>query len=163
MGQRGPLPNPHSGRTARGLNGLAETIPIRDPGDWEPVEASKPFDDILGDYGRELWHDVAPRLKDAGIMTRLDVAVFALLCSCWNEYRTACDELKKTGTTYDTGRGRTELHPLCKVRDSAGKLFLNLVGMFGMTPASRKRHNWTIKNHRDDEQSPFAKWLKQRG
>lgn len=145
MGSRGPLPSPHSRPTKRGTNTFKAAVPFVDPGEWEPATAWKPHTDVIGEYGKELWLDVAPLLKEAGIMTSLDIVAFSLLCSCWHAYRTACDELEIVGEIYETSRGRVESHPLVKIRQGNAKMLQTMFGLFGMTPASRKRHGWTME------------------
>ena len=160
MAKRGPLPDPNSGATQRGINSLSQQAGISDPGDWNPETELAQFD-WIGDYGKEMWQRVAPILKQAEILTRLDLFAFALLCHFWHEYRTANEQLKETGSTYTTARGRNELHPMVKIEQKYADMFISLATQFGMTPASRKRNGWAIQAD-TVKSDPFEEFMQRR-
>ncbi len=161
MGARGPLPNPNSEATRRGINSLSTQNDISDPGDWDVETELAEHGDWLGQHGKSMWRDVAPVLKQAEILTKLDLIAFSLMCHFWDTYQTADEQLRKTGSTYTTPRGRTETHPLVKIKKANADSFLGLAAQFGMTPASRKRNGWVIGAD-DEELDPFEEYMRNR-
>jgi len=144
MARRGPLPDPNSGATRRGLNTLSDQKAVPAPPEFDVEEALAEHGDWLGEHGKAFWRRYAPILRDAGIICQWDVMAFSLMCSCWESFLNAQAEVQKTGASYATPRGRTELHPLVKVAQKSADQCLAIGAQFGMTASSRKRHGWVV-------------------
>ena len=99
MGLRGPTPQPLSTRSRNGTHAptLAGT-----PAD-QLGKASCP--DWLAADAKQFWAEHAPDLEAKGLLTALDQAAFAMLCSAWAEVRAADAILASDGLTVTTPRG----------------------------------------------------------
>ena len=101
MGQRGPLPAPHSLRTRDGRNTSKRKsvgIPI------EKIGRAK-IPRWLDGLGLEFWKQLAPELESRGLLTTFDQAAFSVLCCAYEGIRHAEHVLAKGGLVISGPRG----------------------------------------------------------
>ena len=136
MGRRGPHPDPLSGRTARGLNSLAGRnvvhLPVRGLG-----KAKMPS--WMNREEKKVWRRLAPELERRGLLTGLDVAAFASLCTAFVVVRELGAIVARDGLTVTDRRGRVSSHPAIREKMKWEKEVLCWLKEFGLTPNSRAR------------------------
>ena len=142
MGRRGPLPTPTATLKLRGSwraktregepqpDGSASGCPTRPR--WL---ASRP-------EARRCWDYHIRKLRDSGLLTRLDVNVFASYCDAWALYRAASDAINEGGAMRDRyddegnvvgSEERPEYGQVVRMRGVLDKLERKL----GLSPADR--------------------------
>ena len=87
----------------------------------------------------ELWHTIGPRLEKLGLLTELDGAAFAVLCSQYGIMRQAAAEISTAGATTTDSRGTPKKNPATSVYNQAAQLWRLMAADFGLTPLSRGR------------------------
>ena len=134
MGKRGPAPKPQQLRVLHGARAsrtpvppVPSTIEVVRP-DWLPASACG------------IWDRLAPDLVRRGVLTHLDVDLFATFCATAAVHREAIRRLfdaKGEAMPAVTTRGRTVKNPAHQiVRDTAATM-ASLSGRFGLTPSDR--------------------------
>ncbi len=98
-----------------------------------PSAASPEAPSWVGDYGREMWRDLAPILAKAGLLSEGDLAAFSLLC---NEYDGVRRDPLNAGS-----------------RDRYRRLLVE----FGLTPSARSRIKATAEPPKDELELFLAK------
>lgn len=101
--------------------------PQKNPPRWLTPEAKR------------FWREYAPLLVELGTLDAISQMLFAALCTTWSDLRSYDAKLEEQGHVVETSRGNQRLHPLVSAKHKAEKRFLDLAGVFGMTPISRKR------------------------
>jgi P27 family predicted phage terminase small subunit len=128
-------------RAVRGNPGRrrqTKTEPTVPPGIPDPPEH-------LSGVALEEWHRLVPILGAAGLLTALDRAALAALCSLWARVVACEEDLQRRGTMLQgmTQRGKPRVYPVQNpslgILRSALPLFLAFAREFGMSPASRSR------------------------
>ena len=136
MGRRGPLPNPMSGRTVRGLNSLGRRRgPPRPPVDLGRARMPR----NLSPMAKVFWGKHAPELERRGCLTKLDGMAFAALAEAWAMTRLIEETLQRDGLVIVGPRGKQSPHPLVREQTRWERHFLAGLRDFGMTPSSRRR------------------------
>jgi P27 family predicted phage terminase small subunit len=102
--------------------------------------------------GRRFWNDLAPELCRLGVLTKLDLKFFELLCECWSDYREYCDFIEKHGTFFTVTRpvrqpDGTIAKEVCNVREfpqvaqrgHAAAAVVRMLSQFGLSAKMRSR------------------------
>ena len=91
----------------------------------------------LTGHALAVWSELAGELHKLGLLTPLDVSVFAAYCDAVGRWRTACEVLEAMpkGERYTTPAGRT----LLRIERMAADQMLRLGSQFGLSPMSRLR------------------------
>jgi len=91
----------------------------------------------LTGHALAVWSELAGELHKLGLLTPLDVSVFATYCDAVGRWRTACEVLEAMpkGERYTTPAGRT----LLRIERMAADQMLRLGSQFGLSPMSRLR------------------------
>jgi P27 family predicted phage terminase small subunit len=105
----------------------------------------------LDNYGRDCWGAHVPELVRLGVLTSLDVLLFAGVCERWSTYRRAVDDSKKT-LTHRTKANGTCSKPQVAIAKAAFDSFRQGLEQFGCSPATRAKVSATPPA--DDD--PFA-------
>lgn len=98
-----------------------------------------PPPDWIGEYGQRLWNEILPQLLAFEILTKADLPVLEMLCSNYDQYRRADDEIKEHGLVVEGVRGMPKKNPAVEIREKAWKSFLSAAEHFGLTPLARNR------------------------
>jgi P27 family predicted phage terminase small subunit len=85
------------------------------------------------------WHELAPQLARAGILTALDADVLAGYCSAYGTYVWAQEWLTRTLPIVKGHRGVFTLSPFLRTRDRALELMVRIGAELGLSPSSRSR------------------------
>jgi P27 family predicted phage terminase small subunit len=95
--------------------------------------------DHLSDEGRACWKKLVRVLKDTGLIARVDADALALYCTAYERWLNAEAGLRKHGMLVKTPNGYPIPSPLLTIANKAMAQMTQLLGEFGMTPASRSR------------------------
>ena len=101
---------------------------------------------------KAVWHDVAPSLVKAGILTLGDRHMFAVYCETYAQWMQAQIYVRKHMNAKD-GQSVTDLNLRMKIADKTQAQLITLAQHFGMTPVSRKHVDGKVT----DEENPFSK------
>jgi P27 family predicted phage terminase small subunit len=123
----------------RSLN-RTEPNPERAPDVPDPPE-------FLTGYAAEEWRRIAAEMYYCGLLTVVDVNVFAAYCNAFKMWRTALEAWAKMtkedpashGLLVKTRKGAVVENPLSIVARHAANDMLKFACEFGMTPAARTR------------------------
>jgi P27 family predicted phage terminase small subunit len=104
----------------------------------EPLTEVPDPPDHLGEFAKEYWHSLAEQLVKANLLTKLHVETFAILCECYQEYRTLNGWLNEDPerATIMTSSGYEVEAPQVRMRDKALANLNKLWLKFGLTPHS---------------------------
>jgi len=166
MGRRGQMPTPTRVLELRGSplakkrkaggepqpDGEAAGCPTRPRWVTERPEA------------RRCWDYHVHKLRDSGLLTRLDINVFASYCDVWSMYRAASDAVHKGGTMRDSyddegnaigPEERPEFAQVLRIRATLDKLERKL----GLSPADRAGFVALDKPQRDSAEQSLERRL----
>jgi len=101
------------------------------------------------------WNIVVPALQNMGLLTELDLSLFAVYCQTYADWVRVEKLLAQTGPTYVTPAGQLRVRPELSIAHEYMDALLEFSKDFGMTPASRARMNLLEPPHPDDE---FQRW-----
>lgn len=93
--------------------------------------------DYLPDQAKEVWNDLAPKLRRAKLLTVLDVDAVCQLCVGIAQYRIATQELNFDFVR--NGEKGQSLNQMMVAQSMAFKQANAIMQQFGMTPAARSR------------------------
>ena len=142
----GPPPTPTVVKLLRGNPGKRR-LPV-----GEPMPPSAPTcpspPSCLAWYAVEEWERVAPELHALGLLTVLDVPMFAVYCSAYAQWRAAEEQLAEAAAADPENDGlvierdgRLIANPATGIARRSAELMLRVAAEFGMTPAARSRIN----------------------
>ena len=104
----------------------------------KPDEASTVCPRWIIGTAREKWKEPAPRLKQLGLLTALDLDQLAAYCESWAEFRHAKSEIRKLkGDLIQTVKGSSYRHPYWDIAEKAWARMLKIGAQFGFKPVSR--------------------------
>src|SRR5688572_27143623 len=136
MGKRGPKPKPTALRVFEGDPG--RLLPRRD---GEPMPASGEVapgpPEWLGEAGRAVWAEVAPKLHALRLLTTVDCRLLSLYCEAWDELFAARKIIEAAGLVATSDKGGQYQHPAVGIKNRAVARIRQLGGEFGMSPAAR--------------------------
>lgn len=101
--------------------------------------------DHLGPIGKAYWEKLTPQLVAANLLTDLHLETFAILCECYQEYRTLSDWLLKdpARACVLTESGSVRESVQVRMRDKALAQCQKMWLKFGLTPhalAGMRKH-----------------------
>src|SRR5215831_6083076 len=131
MGRRGPLPESTDLRLLKGNPGRRK-LPTTEPVVVAPGIPDPP--EYLSEIALQEWQRIAPELAAAQLLTVLDRAGLAVLCTLWGHIVAAEREVKAHGLTLTTvtaaGKRRTVLNPSVAVLSGSAALFRSFLAEF---------------------------------
>lgn len=142
MRKPGPPPKPTALKLVAGNPGKRK-LPENEP-QPDTLDDVAPPPHLVGDARRE-WKRLAPELKRAGLLTRLDVPALIMYFELFGVYRAALAACRQPGkrTRFQvvaTGaRGNPVDHPALRTMTRLHAQLGRLQAEFGMTPSSRTR------------------------
>ncbi len=164
MGRRGPPKTPKKLLENRG-SWLA-------PARSDTVEADegvpvKPG--WMGKYAKHAWNQLIPKLKDMGILTKMDGDALTNYCVLWGRWRLAEEFLEENGhmcviekiLNEDTEDEKTvvlvvKAYPEVKIAATLAAQLLRIQNNFGLTPSARSN---IILPEKPKEKSGSAKYI----
>jgi len=108
----------------------------------------------LADAKKE-WRRLAPELENMGLLTRIDMAVFAAYCQSFARWKQAEAKLKKGRQIALTAHGEEKVSAWEQIARHREKEMLACAKEFGFTPASRAK----VSVSKNDEEDEFAALL----
>ena len=102
------------------------------------------------------WNGLAPALREAGLLTELDLGLFAVYCQTYSDWVRVERLLKDAGPVYITPSGQARARPEVAIAQLCLQTILEFSKDFGMTPASRARLSLPLS---PEEKSDFDRWL----
>ena len=136
---RGRKTNPTSQRQVHQAAKMKRTQPATS--DIEPHFKPANLSDIraIDQASKKFADRYAPLLRDRGVLTDVDLAMFELLSWAFAIVEVAGRHLLKEGLLVKHSHGATRKSPYYFAFRDGSKMFLSLACEFGMTPASRAR------------------------
>lgn len=111
----------------------------------------------LDQYGRECWDGHVPELVKTGVLTSVDMFLFAAVCERWSTYRRAVDETK-TNLTHQTKSNGECSKPEISIAKAMFDQFRQGLAEFGCSPSSRGK----VKAVPPKDDNPFEKYRKRK-
>ncbi len=111
----------------------------------------------LDDFGRECWQTLTPHLLRLGLLTSVDLPLFAALCERYAMYRRAVDALTNQ-LTQITANGECA-RPQVAIAKTAFDQLKSALQEFGLSPASRSKAVAT----KAPEDDPIAQYQRKNG
>lgn len=108
----------------------------------------------LDGYAQECWKAHVPWLLKLGVITSIDVSLFAAVCERWSTYRRACDDLKD-GLTHTTTANGECAKPQVAIAKAAFDSFKSGLQEFGCSPATRGK----VSAARPPDDDPVAAYF----
>lgn len=116
--------------------------PQPDPGMPEMPEG-------LCDYAQQEWRECGPGLARMGVLTTVDMGVFAAYCQAWGDFKQAREDINRlrkeliedSGSIFvtPTREGGGKRNPLIAAANEAAVLMVRFGAECGLTPSSRSR------------------------
>ena len=95
---------------------------------------------FLSRDAKKMWKYLAPQLECVGVLTRVDLAVFASFCQAYGRWKDAEEKLTANGhPLYKTPKGHITTSPYLWVANKAMDQMNKFGSELGLTPASRTR------------------------
>lgn len=132
---RGPKPKPTATKRLEGNPGKR---PLNEREPTPRAGILKMPAHLEGEAATE-WKRITKELKDAGLLTQLDVTALAAYCQAWARWVEAETQLKKHGPVVKSPSGYPIQNPYLAIANGAMKQMLAFMVEFGMTPSSRSR------------------------
>lgn len=150
---RGRKPTPTALKLIRnnpGKRPLNDAEPTPPPLDMELAP------DWLSAAAKEHWPVIAQQLRDAGLLTVLDVSALALYCETFARWKHATEQVARYGPVVKGAAGYPIKSPYLSIANRAQEQLMRLLIEFGMTPSSRSR--CTVA--KPEVPNPYAKFVK---
>lgn len=135
MGSRGPKPTPTAILDLRGSKRAADRPDLRvhpelpDPPSW-----------LVGP-ALDMWHELAPMLYHAKVLTRRDRNALARYCRLWHRWRLAEEQVDQIGLMLvgkdAAGNAVVRRNPVAIEARNLAAMLDRLEAAFGLNPASR--------------------------
>jgi P27 family predicted phage terminase small subunit len=93
---------------------------------------------LTGEAARR-WNDLAPALREKGLLTAGNLAAFILNCRSWGDLLRAQSHIDAEGDMVDGARGDKVRNPWHIVYGQSLRTFLATSAAFGLTPSSLAR------------------------
>ena len=102
--------------------------------------------DWLEDEAKKEWKRLAKELEDIGLLTNVDMAVFAGYCQSYARWREAEEFISKHGSILKTASGYIQQIPQVSIAQQNLKQMRNFCSELGLTPSARSRLQINKKN-----------------
>lgn len=138
------------------LRGNPGHRPLNDAEPKPPKPARLPSPPVeLSDAAKAEWRRTGKQLLAVGLLTGLDVPLFAGYCEAYARWLEATKTLAKTPMLIKGQRGELIANPLLRVARDLQASFSRTLLEFGMSPVSRSRVKATPAEKAED---PFDTW-----
>ena len=150
MGARGPAPTPTAIKKRRQTfrpDRAPQNESSPNPASGEQLKAPE----WLSQEAKAKWDELALRLHGQGLLTEIDLDVFALYCVTWSRWREAEEALTSKGPTTTAQSGFQAVSPhVTRAKNHLAEL-IKLGGLLGLSPSARSRIEVSPKEAREDE------------
>jgi len=157
MGKRGTKPLPTAVINIRG--GTQHYHRKKEDLDQEPQPDPNipPCPDHLDLKAKQEWIRMAKELDECGILTNLDMAVFASYCNSYSRWVRATNQVKKQGSVITTPRGYKQQNPNLAIANKAEEMMIRAATQMGITPSSRSQIRRVDKKPKENSKERFFK------
>ncbi|MCP3852926.1 MAG: phage terminase small subunit P27 family, partial [Gammaproteobacteria bacterium] len=100
------------------------------------------------------WKQVSKQLKEAGILTNLDITALMIYCETYAQWKDATDKISTHGAVVKGKDGYPIRSPYLYVAQKGFEQMKSMLTEFGMTPSSRTKVNTTDDHQK--QQDPWA-------
>ena len=134
----GPPPTPTAIRIAKG-NPSRRPLPPDEPAPDRLADLTPP--ECLSDAAKLKWAELAPLLRDLGVLTVADRDALSLLAESWARWAEAERRIRVHGLVVTAGPGSSVpmISPYLSIARHAQREVSRLLEQFGCTPSSRSR------------------------
>lgn len=150
MGHRGPSPKPSSLKKLHGTfrpdrAPEHEAIPNLASGD----QLKAP--DWLSERATTKWGELALRLHSLGLLTEIDLDVFAAYCVSWSNWRDAEECIEKYGAITKAQSGYEAVSPhVTRAKNHLAEL-IKLQNLLGLSPSARTRIDVSLQQAEESD------------
>ena len=103
----------------------------------QPPEKMPDCPKHLNEAAQVEWKRAGKILQDIGLMTELDMAVFAGYCDAFAQWAEATEKVHETGLVYKKTDGSPALNPYLRVAREAYERMMRAAVLLGLSPSSR--------------------------
>jgi len=135
MAQRGRKPTPTAIKVLEGNPGKRE-LNRAEP---MPVRKAPPCPKWLPAEGKKEWRRLSKKLEALGVLTELDMGVFATYCLAYARWKQAEDFLSERGLFYMTPSRYPQQFPQVAIAQNYARLMTRCAEQMGLTPSARSR------------------------
>lgn len=104
----------------------------------------------LSDLAKKHFKKVSKELKEAGILTNIDVQALALYCEAYARWMDANEKINNFGSVIKAPSGYPVQSPYLSISNKAFEQMKAMLTEFGMTPSSRSKVTSNKANANDD-------------
>jgi len=97
----------------------------------------------LGAEARKKWKALLPQISNFD--PAKDVDALALLCTSWQQYLQALQDIETNGQTLESQNGRRFVNPAVNVMNEAHKQILKLQKQFSIGPETEEKKKPSVK------------------
>jgi P27 family predicted phage terminase small subunit len=106
--------------------------------------------DWLSEGVKAKWDELALRLHNCGLLTDLDLDVFAAYCTAWSNCRDADEALRNKGATTEAQCGYTSVsRAVTRAKNHLAEI-IELGGLLGLSPLIRTRIEVSPEGNHED-------------
>ena len=99
-----------------------------------------PCPDWLYDDAKREWRRLAGTMEAMGVLTKADLAAFAVYCDAYSKWKEATEFINQHGQIFQVkASGYIQQVPQVSIAQTYAKLMMNTAAKFGLTPAARSR------------------------
>ena len=135
MAQRGRKPTPTA---IKELEGNPGHRPLN-PNEPKPLRKAPACPKWLSDDAKREWRRLVKKLEALGVLTELDMAVFATYCDAFAKWKEADEFLTQRGLFFITPSGYPQQFPQVAIAQNYAKLMNRCAEQLGLTPSARSR------------------------
>ena len=135
MATRGRKPTPPAIKVLEGNPGKR---PMNDQ-EPKPVKKAPACPKWLDAEARKEWRRLAKKLEALGVLTDLDMGVFATYCNAYARWKEADEFISQHGTVVRTPSGYLQQLPQVSIAQTYAKLMNKCAEQLGLTPSARSR------------------------
>ena len=103
----------------------------------KPPEKLPKFPKHLDRIARKEWKRIGKVLQDIGLMTDLDMAVFAGYCDAYSQWAQATSKVHELGMVNLKADGTPVLNPYLRIAREASDRMMKAAVLLGLAPSSR--------------------------
>ena len=101
--------------------------------------------DFLSAEARNEWERLAPELEGCGLLTSVDMAVFAAYCTAWADFRRLTVQLNEMASwVWESEKGYRQVVPEISMRKEAWTRVVQAGGKLGLSPSDRSGLNVSV-------------------
>jgi P27 family predicted phage terminase small subunit len=138
IGQRGPAPKPTALKQLHGTY-RSDRAPHKEATPQPATGNQLKAPEWLSEEAKAKWDELALRLHNLGLITEIDLDVFAAFCVSWANWRDAEECIEKHGATTKAQSGYEAVSPhVTRAKNHLAEV-IKLSSLLGLSPSARSR------------------------